>query len=200
MIFLALLVDGQQFQHGRPAALPGLRSGNRLLERIGHVDRQRIVDAEDLSAIHRSALRHVQFVDQPTHFFHVAGCCIDNQAVRARVGCRFDAWPQAVAGTEELRNRLLDRGHRRMLQRKHRKLGFRRHRPVELRDQLDHRIHRFAPADQQQGVGLDQRGHRHAALPAANQVLLDFVDDLLNRFTLRVLAADRCGSWESSRH
>ena len=51
---LALLVHRQEFEHGGATALPGLRGGDHLLQSVRDVDRQRIVDADDLGPIDRT--------------------------------------------------------------------------------------------------------------------------------------------------
>ena len=111
--------------------------------------------ADDLGTIHRAAFGHIQLFDQATHFFHVTRGRIDDQRIGARVGRCLHAWPQSSARSKELRERLLDGRYCRVLQGKHRKLRLGRNRLIELADQLDDRIDRIAPADQQQRVRLD---------------------------------------------
>ncbi len=76
---LALLIHRHEFEHGGTTALSGPRGGNGLLQSVGDIGCQRIVDTDDLCSIDRTALRYVQFLHQTLDLRHVAGRRIDDQ-------------------------------------------------------------------------------------------------------------------------
>ncbi len=176
---LARHVGGQQFQHGGGLVADAAGSGrDGVLQRRGQVGGQRVFQLEDPRLVDRGAAALIDAADQQIDFGQIAGRGADDQRIGAIVDGHLDARPQALRSGKRLCDRLLNRRRGRMAQAVHADLRLGRDRHIQLGDQLLHGRDRFAPADQQHGIGLDQRSKVDLALPAADQVLGHEVDDL----------------------
>ena len=181
-------VDGQQLQRGRLVAGPEAPGRvDRPLKRVSQVCGQRVVELEDARPRDRRALVGVEPAHEQLHLFEVARRALHEDRIGPQVGGHLDFRPQTAPAAEKLLKCCADLRRRGVPQPKDAALGGRIHRPIQLLDQLLDRANRFPPADQQQGVRLNQRRDGHPALPAAHELLLDFADQADELFTADVL-------------
>ncbi len=173
-----LAVDGHEPQHHRFLLAPGLRGLARrprgslahdgLLEDRRDLVGHGVLKLKHAQLVDRLADRRIEPLDHRGHLFHVARAGLNNERIGTEIGHHQHARPEPFALLEKLFHGGLGRLGPCIAQAEHSKLRVRSHRTVELLHQLDHPPHVLRPADQQQGVGLDQRGNAHR--PLARQV------------------------------
>jgi hypothetical protein len=168
----------QQLQHrgSLPLNASG-RCGDRRIQGRGQLGGQRIAQFEDPRLSDQSAVALIDAADQQFQFLQVPRSGADDQRVGPDIGSHGDSSGHPLRTAEHIFDRGCGPQHRFVPQTVHAQLRFRRHRLVQLGDQLLHRRHRFAPADQQEGVRFDQRGDVNLALPSADQVHGHHVQD-----------------------
>ncbi len=161
---------------GLAGALPRRLPGDGILQDGGHLGGQGVLQFEDAQVVGGLALGHVDALDQGLDFGHIARAGLDDERIGAILG--RDAGPGGEAGARA--EEFLDGGGglrgRGVAQGEDAELVLGRNRLVQTPHQFDGRAHILDATDQQQGIGLDQRGDGHAAQARGVDGAVDLVD------------------------
>jgi len=175
---LSLGIDGHESQHGglfggclsgwccRGARHGGdctHLTGDRRHEHVGHFIGKGVLQGDHPQFVDCLAGGGVDLLDQRSHFDHIARAGLHEKRVRAIVGhCPYPC-AQPILHHKKVLHRRLYCGGGGMFQAEHLELRVGGDGLVELAHQIDHQLHVFATAYQQQGIRLDQGGDAHVA-------------------------------------